>query len=301
MGTIKLKDITYIRNDILNKHKLFIGILFTSLLVHLLSLSFTKISLTDSRLDLVPETKTKIKIISVKKKKQIVETNQKENKKKLDNARDAFLSKNNSAVEKATVAKKIGKFNNMNGSSSKTTASQRSQKRKSFSLSDLSLDKNLVEKIKLQKKVEVDNGREKKVVRNSGSLMQSATNDHIKNIPLGDITQLNTTEFKFYGFYHRIKQKLEQHWGNSLRQKAKDLYRSGRRISAQGEKLTALLVILDDKGNILKVKLKSTSGIQELDQAAVESFNKAGPFPNPPKEMLRAGKAFIEWGFVVKT
>ena len=131
--------------------------------------------------------------------------------------------------------------------------------------------------------------------------MQSATNDHIKNIPLGDITQLNTTEFKFYGFYHRIKQKLEQHWGNSLRQKAKDLYRSGRRISSQGEKLTALLVVLDEKGNILKVKLKSTSGIQELDQAAVESFNKAGPFPNPPKEMLRSGKAFIEWGFVVKT
>ena len=104
-----MKELTYIYNEILNKHKLFIGLLLSSLLIHLLSLSLTKISLTDSKLDLVPETKTKIKLISVKKKKQIVETNQKENKKKLDDARDAFLSKSNSAVDKATVAKKIGK------------------------------------------------------------------------------------------------------------------------------------------------------------------------------------------------
>ena len=94
-------------SDIPNKHRLFIGLLACSLFIHILSLSLTKISLTDSKLDLVPESKTKIKLISVKKKKQIVETNQKENKKSLDNARDAFLSKNNSLVDKATVAKKI--------------------------------------------------------------------------------------------------------------------------------------------------------------------------------------------------
>ena len=47
--------------------------------------------------------------------------------------------------------------------------------------------------------------------------------------------------------------------------------------------------------------LKSTSGVEELDAAAIESFNKAGPFPNPPKEMLENGRAKIEWGFVVKT
>jgi protein TonB len=58
---------------------------------------------------------------------------------------------------------------------------------------------------------------------------------------------------------------------------------------------------LDNKGNILQVRLKSTSGVDELDEAAVESFNKAGPFPNPPREMLKSGKAMIEWGFVVKT
>ena len=37
---------------------------------------------------------------------------------------------------------------------------------------------------------------------------QSQTNDYIEGVPLGDLTYLNTQEHKYYGFYHRIKQKL---------------------------------------------------------------------------------------------
>ena len=51
----------------------------------------------------------------------------------------------------------------------------------------------------------------------------------------------------------------------------------------------------------MDIVLKSTSGVKELDEAAVESFNQAGPFPNPPKGMLKNGKATIDWGFVVNT
>ena len=114
------------------------------------------------------------------------------------------------------------------------------------------------------------------------------------------MTRLNTVEFKYYGFYHRIRQKLEQYWGNSLRDKVNALMKSGRRIPANGERITSLTVILDSRGNIIKVQLKGTSGVKELDDAAVESFNKAGPFPNPPKGMIKNGIARIEWGFVVK-
>jgi protein TonB len=49
------------------------------------------------------------------------------------------------------------------------------------------------------------------------------------------------------------------------------------------------------------VLILSSSGQQELDSAAVESFNKSGPFPNPPKGMLKNGVAVLEWGFVVKS
>ena len=94
---------------------------------------------------------------------------------------------------------------------------------------------------------------------------------------------------------------LEQYWGNSLRDKMDYLYKSGRRFPASDNLITALVVTIDSKGQIVNVFLKNTSGIRELDEAAIESFNRAGPFPNPPKGMIRKnGTAKIEWGFVVK-
>ncbi len=129
----------------------------------------------------------------------------------------------------------------------------------------------------------------------------SASNDYIQQIPLGDFTQVNTTEFKFYGFYHRIRQKLEQFWGRSIQEKANALYRAGRRLPASEDLITSLKITLDDKGQIVHVKVLSTSGVRELDDAAIESFNQAGPFPNPPKDLLVNGEATIEWGFVVKS
>ncbi|MGZ3788425.1 MAG: cell envelope integrity protein TolA [Bacteriovorax sp.] len=129
----------------------------------------------------------------------------------------------------------------------------------------------------------------------------ASNNDFVEDIPLGDMTNLNTTEFKYYGFYHRIRQKLEQYWGSTIQSKAKNLYKSGRRLPSSENLITAISVTLDDKGNILEIKINGTSGIRELDQAAIESFNKAGPFPNPPKGLLIGGRAVIQWGFVVKS
>lgn len=126
-------------------------------------------------------------------------------------------------------------------------------------------------------------------------------NDFVEEVPLGDMTNLNTTEFKYYGFYHRIRQKLEQYWGSTIQSQAKNLYKSGRRLPASENLITAITVTLDDRGNILDIKIDGTSGIRELDQAAIESFNKAGPFPNPPKGLLIGGRAVIQWGFVVKS
>jgi protein TonB len=114
------------------------------------------------------------------------------------------------------------------------------------------------------------------------------------------MTNLNTTEYKYYGFYHRIRQKLEQYWGNSIQEKAKKLYKVGRRLPASENMITAITVVLDDHGSIVDIKVDGTSGVRELDQAAIESFNKAGPFPNPPKGLLVDGRAIIQWGFVVK-
>jgi TonB family protein len=129
----------------------------------------------------------------------------------------------------------------------------------------------------------------------------SASNDYVEEVQLGDFTHLNTVEYKFYGFYHRIRQKLEQFWGNSIQEKSLALFKSGRRMPASQDLVTNLQVTLNAKGEIIGVKILGASGVKELDDAAIESFNQAGPFPNPPKELLVNGKAVINWGFVVKS
>jgi protein TonB len=142
-----------------------------------------------------------------------------------------------------------------------------------------------------------------KGMKNGDPLSQglSATNDYVEEVTLGDFTHLNTVEYKFYGFYHRIRQKLEQFWGKSIQEKSEAIFRSGRRIPASENLITSLQVSLNENGEIVAVKILGASGVKELDDAAIESFNQAGPFPNPPKELLVNGRATIDWGFVVKS
>ena len=259
----------------------FLLFLLFSILFHTLWLSIPKIT----QLSKVEEEKevVKLKIVQTKKR-QIVQTNQKETKKK-EIPKEVFLGKNTSIVDKQMVAKKVDKFNNEAGTDQQ---GQKKDSSKTISLSDLGVQKMAVKKPIIAKN------------SNAASARRSATTDHVEDVPLGELTQLNTTEFKFYGFYHRIRQKLEQYWGNSLREKAMLLHRQGKAHRLRRERVTALVVVIDHLGNIVRVRLKSTSGVKELDDAAVESFNKAGPFPNPPHEMLKQGHAEIEWGFVVK-
>ncbi|MCY4524316.1 MAG: TonB family protein [Halobacteriovoraceae bacterium] len=283
--------------------------LITSFLLHILILpihlklsqSSQKKKKEANRIKLVLQTKDS-------KKKQIVTTESKKQKDPPLNTR--FLSKNNNKVDRQTKSSTTAPFKAAalgvkHGSKNPSNASREHQTikrpslipKKKISLQDLSFEKTRNYQKMTQKTPPkgLKNGQRK---RNPG-LAQN--NDYLQDIPLGDMTALNSKQFKFYGFYFRIKQKIEQFWGNSLREKATALYRSGRRLASNNTRITSLRITLDKKGNIVDISIKTTSGIQELDDAAIESFNQAGPFPNPPREMIKDGVATIEWGFVVKS
>ncbi len=128
-----------------------------------------------------------------------------------------------------------------------------------------------------------------------------ASNDYLKEIPAEGSTKLNTVEFKYYGFYLRIRQKLEQFWGRSLHETAARFAVSGRQVSLSSDHITALRVTLNASGEVIEIEVIGASGVTELDEAAVESFNEAGPFPNPPKGLVVDGKVTLVWGFVVQS
>lgn len=131
---------------------------------------------------------------------------------------------------------------------------------------------------------------------------RGASNDYVNGVELGAKTLLNTREFAYFSFYRRVRLQLEQFWEPGLRKKIRSMVQRGRVIASEQERATKLLVTLDTTGQITKVQVENSSGVLDLDEAAIEAFNRAGPFPNPPRGMLDdAGHVKVEWEFILRT
>lgn len=129
----------------------------------------------------------------------------------------------------------------------------------------------------------------------------SATDDRLKGVDEGDRTILSTREFKFFSYYHRIKELLRQHWKPNVERKLTRMYEKGK-VVGEDEMITRLQVLLSPDGRITRISTVTSSGIEEIDEAAVDAFNRASPFPNPPRGMLDAdGFVRINWDFILKT
>ncbi len=280
------------RRSWVNRKSTFPIILCLILMVHLISLMsrihFKKTEDQQSKRPLVVKLQ---KLPELSQKKQIVESEDSESKEIIN---DAFLSDKDRSFDRQTRARKNDVFHQ-----GKPSGGKAMQGRKKVSLTDLgSAAGEDPFKKAAQEYTDKKNGHDQSPVT---SQKVSSTNDYLEEVPLGDMTNLNTIEYKYYGFYHRIKQKLEQFWGRSLYDKAEQMAKTGRRVPASEDLITSLQVTLNQKGEILAVRIIGTSGIKELDDAAIESFNEAGPFPNPPKGLVQNGKVTLEWGFVVKS
>ncbi len=246
-----------------------------------------------------------IKEIATARNRQIVQSEDSEDTTKKEKA---FQSDKTRSFERESVSKNIDSFKrSAMGDSDVTQQSitRETQTKPKRNLKDLKLsDVGIQAGDPLPEKVaRTPAGQSLKGMKNGDPLAQglSATNDYVEEVRLGDFTHLNTVEYKFYGFYHRIRQKLEQFWGKSIQEKATQIFRSGRRLPASENLITSLQVTLNENGEIVTVKILGASGVKELDDAAIESFNQAGPFPNPPEDLLVNGKVTIDWGFVVKS
>ena len=285
-------------------HIKFGHILVAIFLLHI-AISFKSVSTNFANFSKTDEEVIKLKLINpvkTDKPHQIVATE--ESKIKTD-AKAQFLSAKNNTVDRQTRAKTVASFKKAGLGNSKIDVKEKKQasakkekavnKTKALSFKDLAVGMDMAKSAQQMAQVKgIKNG-------DKSSKGQAQNNDFVKDIPLGDFTKLNTQEYEFYGFYFRIRQKLEQFWGLNIQEQAEKFFRSGRHIASDSNLLTSLTITLDKDGKIVGVNVNSTSGIRELDQAAVKSFNQAGPFPNPPRKMLKNGKAKIEWSFVVNT
>lgn len=313
----------------MNKHKqwileniLLLAFVF-SMLMHLMVMP-VNLSLKELISVNIEDNVMKVKLVtkkSLSNPQQIVNTEEANNDRTPEEAK--FLGKKNQMFDRQTKAANVGSFkqagqgvkNGFQLQKYKKMAEVKKQQKKKVEKKAVKKDfSKALKKIKMSD-LAMDAKKDMKVKKaaptptmaalglqngNHQSTGLSASSDFVEDLPLGDMSHLNTQEYKYFGFFDRIRKKLEQHWGYSLRKKARSMMNRGVRIPASENKITSLKITIDSLGNIVEVLVKSTSGVSELDDAAIESFNKAGPFPNPPKGMIVNGQATIEWGFVVK-
>ncbi|WP_412470521.1 MULTISPECIES: energy transducer TonB [unclassified Halobacteriovorax] len=286
-------------------HKTYIYLAIAlSLVVHISlmpsKLTSISLSLTKPQEEKEPE---RIRLRLNRDKPRQIVTAAKTNQELADDAK--YLSETNNKVDRETKAMEVAAFNiggvgnskidqKKQGSKTKKKEQRKMTKSKSgrISFEDFAVAQNSP----LQKDQNLVKGTKTGSKNHRGI---ASSNDHLEDVKLGDFTKLNTVEYKYYGFYFRIKQQLEQHWGATLREKMESLYRQNRRGPAGEKFLTNVRVVLDNDGKIINVIVNGTSGVKELDDAAVEAFNKAGPFPNPPSGLVKNGHANIDWGFAV--
>jgi TonB family protein len=110
-----------------------------------------------------------------------------------------------------------------------------------------------------------------------GAAVGAAPNDFL-NVPIGDGTFLNTREFKYAGFFNRVKQRVGEQWrpNDEIRRRDPRGHATSRR------RITVVDVTLDDEGRVSDIQVSQSCGIDFLDQEAVAAFERAQPFPNPP-------------------
>lgn len=131
----------------------------------------------------------------------------------------------------------------------------------------------------------------------------SASNDYLKDVKEGDRTLLNTKEFVYFSYYRRIRERLEVAWNSKLRAAlGGQVYGGERRLANDKNYVTGLTVVLDRNGKITAIKVRQRSGQRDLDTAAVDAFNDAGPFPDPPSGLVDSeGQIQIPWDFILQS
>ena len=291
------------RNE--NRKKL-ITLLLVSLLIHTVVALFVG-KFSEWKLPVKKEKQLRVQLNPPKskdKKMQVVQQNKKTTQEPENKDAD-FWSIQNQKAKKQTKAPRVDDFKQ------KTTPPQLSQPTPPSQPSQKSEPKK---KVLSKHKGRIPISQSEKIVKNLFNSLNkelvnrtpaveesSATDDYLKKIEVGQQTMLNTREFKFYSYFERVRSQLKQYWRPLIQQKFMETAFAQRRDPAgRGEKITRVHVRLDNVGRITKILVLKSSGVGLIDTAAVEAFQKAGPFPNPPKGMIeKDGTVNLQWEFVL--
>jgi TonB family protein len=124
----------------------------------------------------------------------------------------------------------------------------------------------------------------------------SGTQDALRDVDDGDETALNSKKWKFASFFNRVKKQVADHWHPEEAYRRRDPTGA---VYGRQNRYTLLRIQLKPDGTLANLALEQPSGLEFLDDEAIEAFKQAQPFPNPPHQLLEGGKVInFSFGFL---
>ena len=140
-------------------------------------------------------------------------------------------------------------------------------------------------------------GLQKPVPASSSSqnLAGAPNNDRLDE-KVGDRTRLNTQELVGATYLNRIRRLVNFYWTQNLDNLPRSI------ILARPNYTTVVNVVLDSNGAVELIEVSRPCGADPLDAAVTDAFRVAGPFPNPPEQLIaKDGRVYLpDMGFTVE-
>jgi outer membrane biosynthesis protein TonB len=110
--------------------------------------------------------------------------------------------------------------------------------------------------------------------------LAGAPNNDLLDEEIGQRLSLNTKQILGASYYNRIRRLVNFYWSQNIDNLPRSLPLSRSRY------LTEVFVVLDAQGSVQELRITGESGSTPIDQAVVDAFHIAGPFPNPPVQLI---------------
>ena len=120
--------------------------------------------------------------------------------------------------------------------------------------------------------------------------------DYLKDVDDGDATALNSKKWKHAPFFNRVKRQVADEWHPELVYVRHD---PNGNVYGVKDRVTVLRIHLQPDGKLAAWTVLQSSGVDFLDDEAIDAFKKAAPFPNPPKDLVEGdGQIHFNFAFV---
>lgn len=110
--------------------------------------------------------------------------------------------------------------------------------------------------------------------------LAGAPNNDLLDEEKGTSVNLNTNEFLFANYLNRIRRLVNFYWQQNL-----DNLPPSTMIT-KSQYATEVYVVLSAHGALATVDVTEESGSPAIDNCVVDAFEMAGPFPNPPEQLI---------------